>query len=63
LLKIAGYQHALQQRLIASGKYILLLAFPLTAKIWAGDTYIGFITGLGLMSAVFLVTFYKKLRL
>ena len=63
LLKIAGYPHALQQRLIASGKYILLLAFPLMAKIWAGDTYAGFITGLGLMSTVFLATFYKKLRL
>jgi hypothetical protein len=63
LLKIAGYQHALQQRLIASGKYILLLAFPLAAKAWVGDTYTGFILGLGLMSAVFLITFYKKLRL
>jgi len=63
LLKIAGYRHALQQRLIACGKYILLLGFPLAAKAWTGDTYAGFITGLGLMSAVFLLTFYKKLRL
>lgn len=63
LLKIAGYRHALQQRLIACGKYILLLVFPMTAKAWSGDTYTGFLTGLGLMSAVFLLTFYKKLRL
>jgi hypothetical protein len=63
LLKIAGYPHALEQRLLASGKYILLLAFPFLAKMGAGDTYIGFISGLGLMSAVFLATFYKKLRL
>jgi len=63
LLKIAGYKNALQQRLIACGKYILLLAFPIAAKAWAGDTYTGFLTGLGLMSAVFLLTFYKKLRL
>lgn len=63
LLKIAGYPQALQQRLIACGKYALLLLFPWAAKAWAGDTYTGFLTGLGLMAAVFLIGYYKKLRI
>jgi hypothetical protein len=63
LLKIAGYQSAIRQRLIASGKFILLLGLPLIVKAWMGDTNIGFVTGLSLMSTVFLLTFYKKLRL
>ena len=63
LLKIAGYEDALRQRMVVFGKYILLLGIPLLAKIGLGDTYAGFFAGLGLMSGTFLLFFHKKLRL
>ena len=63
LLKIAGYENALQQRALTFGKYTLLLAIPFLIRIWLGDSYAGFFAGLGCMSGIFLLSFHKRLRL
>ena len=44
-------------------KYTLLAALPFAVRMYAGDSYAGFIAGLGLMGGSFVLIFYKRLRL
>lgn len=63
LLKICGNRKELQLRIAVFGRYVLFLLIPLLAKVLLGDSFIALLAGIGSMSSVFLITYYKKFRL
>ena len=63
LIRLFGGREELLLRAKIWVKYILLALLPFGARMYLGDSYLGFIAGMGLMGVVFVGIFYKRLRL
>ncbi|HVW60927.1 MAG TPA: hypothetical protein VHC48_12850 [Puia sp.] len=63
LIKLCGSRENLGQRSLIWLKYAAIMGVPLAVRLYGGDSYIAFFSGMGTMAALFLLIFYKKLRL
>jgi hypothetical protein len=62
-IKLCGTRENLTQRTVIWGKYLLIMIVPLVIRLEGGDSYMTFFSGMGAMGVMFLLIFYKKLRL
>jgi hypothetical protein len=63
LVKLCGTRQSLASRMVIWSRYLLMMTIPLLVRVYWGDSPTTFFAGMGMMAAVFLLLFRKKLRL